>query len=58
MDDAPSSLPLTIKNSAVRDAPDATATYLRCSHYPAQSADMPQPVFSPPTLAGSHGETR
>jgi hypothetical protein len=58
MDDPPFSLPLTIKSSAVRDAPDATATYLRCSRYPAQSADIPEPVFSPPTLAGSQGETR
>jgi hypothetical protein len=48
MDDPPSSLPLTIKSSAVRDTPGSTATYTRCSHYPAQPADKPQPVFSPP----------
>ena len=32
MDDPPSSLPLTIKSGAVRDTPDTTATYTRCSH--------------------------
>jgi hypothetical protein len=47
MDDPPSSLPLTIKSSAVRDTPDTTTTFKRCSHYPAQSADKPEPVFSP-----------